>query len=116
MASNQPSHRSSVPPGENLEPPLSDSKRAAHEHEAMINEYNRNEKLRNIWAWCVIAFVVVSAAVLIIAVLSVAWHYLAPAQWSWLNDAQLHSVRSFLFSGAVVGAVGFVSSYLRKRL
>ena len=116
MASSQPSNRPSLPAGEGVEPPLPDSALANREREAVISELNRNEALRNVWVWCVCAFLVLITTVVLIAIFAVAWHYLAPAEWAWLNEQQLRPVRSFLFSGAVVGIAGFVTNYLRQRL
>jgi hypothetical protein len=48
-----------------------------------------------------------------IALVFVAWHYLMPAKWAWLSDAQLSTIVTFLSSGAVTGAA---SRYLTIRL
>ena len=116
MTSNQPSNRPSLSAGESVEPPSQDSALADRENAALISELNRSEVLRNVWFWCVCAFLVIIAAVVLTAIFAVAWHYLAPAEWAWLNEEQLRPVRSFLFSGSVLGTVGFVTNYLGQRL
>ena len=116
MTSNQPPNRPSLSAGESVEPPSQDSALADREKAVLISELNRSEVLRTVWLWCVCAFLVMITVVVLTAIFAVAWHYLAPAKLAWLNEEQLRPVRSFLFSGSVLGTVGFVSNYLRQRL
>ncbi len=104
-----------------MEPPLNGDDKADHEQEAinreaLFNEHRRTERLRNIWAVCVYALLVLAAVVVFITIFAVAWHYLAPDGWAWLEPEQLSAVRTFLFSGAVTGAAGWLGAYLRNRL
>ena len=49
--------------------------------------------------------------VAIVAVLVVAWHHLTPKEVHWLSEEQLSDIKTFLFSGAIVGAV---STYIQR--
>ena len=116
MASNQPPNRHFLHAGESVEPPAQDNTLAGLEHKVLISELNRNEVLRKVCFVCICISIPILALVLLAIILVVALHYLAPEEWAWLNEEQLRPVRSFLFSGSVLGTVGFVTNYLGQRL
>ena len=108
-----------VPPGTDLEPPLNDSDLAEQEQEAvrresLANEHRRTERLRDLAFWCVCAVLALFVIVACTAIIVLTLHYLSP--WTWLREDQLTAVRTFLFSGAVTGAVGWMGNYVRSRL
>ena len=82
-------------------------------NESTRNEHGRREKLLqtlNKWASWTIAVVF---AVLIVSAAVVAWHYLAPPWMRWLQDNDLVAIRSYTFSGVIIGAVaGYLKRYL----
>ena len=116
MTSNQPSNRPSLSSGESVELSSQDSALADLENKALESEFNRNEVLRKVCFVCICVSIPIIAVVLLAIILVVAWHYLVPAELAWLNEEQLRPVRSFLFSGSVLGTVGFVTNYLGQRL
>lgn len=106
-----------LPDPDGLEPLSTDEQLAILEQAALTSEHRRVEWLRNIWFWCVCALLVMATVIVVIAIISVAWHYLAPSQWGvWLKPDQLRDVRTFLFSGAITGALGFIGAYVRNRI
>lgn len=65
------------------------------------------------YGWIVVCLTWFFAIIFAIAVLCWTWHYLAPANWQWLDEAQLNKIQSILFSGGL-GAV--VSGMVRQQL
>lgn len=106
-----------LPDPGSLEPLSTDERLAILEWQTLASEHRRVEWLRNIWFWCVCALLVMATIIVAIAIVSVAWHYLAPNQWGvWLEPDQLRDVRTFLFSGAITGAIGFIGAYVKNRI
>ena len=87
---------------------------ATSEDISLFRESGRAGLLRIIIFVCVCALLVLVATVAGAAIVALAFHYLSP--WEWLNSDQLTAVRTFLFSGAVTGAVGWMGNYVRSRL
>ena len=48
-----------------------------------------------------------------VALVIVAWHYLAPAAWHWMDDEALGTVSTVLFSGTLYVFLGL---YVRDRV
>lgn len=53
------------------------------------------------------------ACLVLLALASVAWHYLAPEKYAWLSSSQLSTIQTVLFSGA---ATGFGGRYFSSRI
>lgn len=68
-------------------------------------ELMRRETTRRIYSQLMNWIVRVIGFIVIIALVSVAWHHLTPTGWAWLDEKQLTSLRTFLLSGAVISAV-----------
>ena len=88
--------------------------RAISEDISLFSESGRTGLLRVVIFICVCALLVLLAIIAIVAIIALAVHYLSP--WNWLNSDQLTAIRTFLFSGAVTGAVGWMGNYVRSRL
>ena len=104
--------------GDILEPEMLET-REIHDYAvskdiSLFSERGRNEWLRVITFLCVCVFLVVFATVVVAAIVVLAIHYLTALEW--LNPDQLTAIRTFLFSGAVTAAVGWMGSYVRRRL
>ena len=76
-------------------------------------EHARQEKLRGVFAFGVRALVVLIFLVIVAALLSLVWHYLAPAHMHWIADDALEKVGTVLFSGPLFV---FLSLYIRDRV
>ena len=48
-----------------------------------------------------------------VALIAVAWHYLAPASWHWMDEEALGTVSTVLFSGTLYVFLGL---YVRDRV
>ena len=105
-----------VPQPPERESSLENTEIAQLAEKQLHNEHFRNERLRDIFAWCSYAGSILVALVLFTIILAVAWHYLAPGSWSWLSSKQLSAIRVFLFSGTITGIAGFLANYIRSRL
>ena len=67
--------------------------------------HDRAEQLRDMYGSGLNWIVRIMVLVLIMAIVIVAWHYLAPERLRWLAEDDLSDLLSFLFSGAVISAV-----------
>ena len=104
--------------GDILEPEMLETRQAQDSAVAksisLFNEPGRTELLRVVIFMCICALLVLVALIACVAIIALAFHYLSP--WEWLNSNQLTAIRTFLFSGAVTGAVGWMGNYVRSRL
>jgi hypothetical protein len=74
------------------------------------NEHGRREGVRNELIFCA-RWLIRSVGILsIISIVIFSLHYLLPKSWHWLDQDQLSSLQTFLFSGAVVGAASKFST------
>lgn len=80
------------------------SRRAEHGRSEQLRTHIHRAVLCGVWLGCVL---------FVLALLIVAWHYLAPERFGWLSADQLGIVKTFLFSGALVTAGG---NYFGKRV
>ena len=76
-------------------------------------EHHRREELRAVFARGVRWLVVLAFILLGLALLVVTWHYLAPSSLHWVEDDDLSTVRTVLFSGTLFGFLGL---YVRDRV
>ena len=115
-----PSHHKNVPGPESLGDPSSDNDAAAVSEAAgfadrnldeisKVNEHGRREKFLDHMSSGAIVILWVLMGITLFSIIAVGWHYLTP--WPWLSEAQLTGLRTYVFSGAVVAAVG---GYLRR--
>ncbi|NYZ16633.1 hypothetical protein HL658_29155 [Azospirillum sp. RWY-5-1] len=77
---------------------------------ASKKEHGRREEIRDELLWHAKWTIRFVGAMCILAVAVFSFHYLAPANWHWLNEDQLGSVKTFLFSGAVIGVASKFST------
>lgn len=76
-------------------------------------EHLRREKLRVLFARGVMCLVAIIFFLVACALFVVAWHYLTPASWHWLEDEALGTVSTVLFSGTLFVFLGL---YVRDRV
>ena len=104
--------------GDILEPEMLETRQAQDhaisEDISLFSESGRTGLLRVITFVCVCVLLVLVALITGAAIVALAFHYLSP--WEWLSPDQLTAIRTFLFSGAVTGAVGWMGNYVRSRL
>ena len=56
-------------------------------------------------------------ALFLIATLCLAFHYLAPRRWGWLEQDQLDTLRTIVFTGLFTGAIiSAATAYFTKRV
>ena len=68
-------------------------------------EYVRRERLSDTMSFGIVWLVRVAFVGVIAAVVSLASHYLIPESYHWLSESQLSSIKTFLFSTAVIKAL-----------
>lgn len=76
-------------------------------------EHQRREVLRTVLARGVGYIVALMFLLIAVALVAVAWHYLAPAAWHWMDDEALSTVSTVLFSGTLYVFLGL---YVRDRV
>lgn len=76
-------------------------------------EHVRQEKLRDAFAACARAFIVLIFLLIAAALICVTWHYLAPPGMHWMASDALETMRTSLFSGTLFT---FFFLYLRDRV
>ena len=78
---------------------------------AKVSEHGRRERFRDHAADGAVFILWLLMITTAVAIFAVAWHILTP--WSWLDKDQLVAVKAYIFSGAVIAAIG---GYVRKYL
>ena len=76
-------------------------------------EHQRREVLRTVFARGVGYIVALMFFLIAVALVVVAWHYLAPSDWHWMDDEALGTVSTVLFSGTLYVFLGL---YVRDRV
>ena len=76
-------------------------------------EHGRQEKLRDVLAFCVNAILMLIFLLIGASIILVVWHHLTPESWQWMNDEDLETVSTVLFSGILFTIIG---QYVRDRV
>lgn len=113
----------SMPPIRPEKKPDEDDARAKQEVEALESqalgadrqrkEHARQEKLRNVFAFCVRVLLALIFFLVATALVCVAWHYLMPESRHWMPEGALKTVSTVLFSGTLFVFLGL---YVRDRV
>ena len=82
-------------------------------HKGQRNEHTRQEKLRDLFASGVRAILVIIFIILGFTLAFLGWHYLAPEKYWWINDDNLDTIRTVVFSGTIFAFLGL---YVRDRI
>ena len=69
-------------------------------------EHQRSENLRILFARGVMCLVALIFVLVACALFAVAWHYLTPASWHWMDEKALETVSTVLFSGTLFVFLG----------
>lgn len=79
---------------------------------ARRSEHSRREHLLDVLSSgrIIMAWVLIVAAIVFIGIMG--WHYFAPTQWGWLDDAQINRAESAIAGGAVSLFILFLRRYL----
>lgn len=85
------------------------------ESRSRINDFRRSEEVRDALqphkAWIATTFIWLAATLILVVLIIVGWHYMAPAQWQWLQPDQVRNIeRITLFSSLSL----LVSQFIRK--
>ena len=82
------------------------------EEAARRSEHRRRERLLDVLSSgrIMLAWVLIGAAIGFIGIMG--WHYFAPIQWGWLDEAQINRAESALADGAVSLLILFLRRYL----
>ena len=75
------------------------------DQEKLASAHKRSERLLDILSLGINGFVAVILILLIVVTLVIGVHYLTPECWHWLSDDQLTALKTFVFSGAIIGNV-----------
>ncbi len=71
------------------------------EEQSRRGEHRRSERFRDQVANVAVAVIWILFALFVIAMLVLGWHYLAPESWGWLDQDQLSTLKTVVFSGAI---------------
>ena len=79
---------------------------------ARRSEHRRRERLLDVLSSgrIILAWVLIGAAIVFIGIMG--WHYFAPTQWGWLDDAQINRAESAIAGGAASLLILFLRRYL----
>ena len=83
------------------------------EVDKQAKEHLRQEKLRGVFSYCVIAILVLIFVLVGLSIISVVFHYLAPEKWHWMEPGNVKTVSTALFSGTLFVFLGL---YVRDRV
>jgi len=83
------------------------------EEQSRRGEHRRSERLRDHISTVAVIVVWVLFALFMIASVVLAWHYLTPGKWGWLEESQLNTLRTLVFSGAITSTA---TAYFVKRV
>jgi hypothetical protein len=88
---------------------------AARNLEELTNrgEDKRGKRFREHILMGALCIIWILLALFLIATLCLAFHYLAPRRWGWLEQDQLDTLRTIVFSGAIISAA---TAYFTKRV
>jgi hypothetical protein len=76
-------------------------------------EHKRTERFREHISMGALCFIWILFALFLIATLCLAFHYLTPRRWGWLEQDQLDTLRTIVFSGAITSTA---TAYFIKRV
>lgn len=69
------------------------------ERQSARNDHGRKERLRTVFHCCSIAFLILVTAIAAVAVCSLAWQYLTPADWPYrLSATQVDKLQTIMAS------------------
>lgn len=92
-------------------PPTDIDKKIAEER--AVDNHGRDRITLDIIAWCLRILIIIVVVVVAFAILTLAWHTLAPDNLGWLDEGELQQIKDFMLSGALVSlAVGFMKRYI----
>lgn len=79
---------------------------------ARRSEHRRRERLLDVLSSgrIILAWVLIVAAIVITGIMG--WHYFAPTQWGWLDEAQINRVESAIAGSALSLLIVFLRRYL----
>lgn len=77
------------------------------------NEHVRKEKLRDVVSVGVLCLAILVFILVAVALVCVAWHYLAPETHRWMSERKVEVVSSILVSGPIFV---LLSTYVRDRI
>ena len=82
------------------------------EEAARRSEHRRRERLLDVLSSgrIMLAWVLIGVAIVFIGIMG--WHYFAPTQWGWLDEAQINRAESAIAGGAVSLLILFLRRYL----
>jgi hypothetical protein len=88
---------------------------AARNLEELTNrgEDKRSHRFREHISMGALCIIWILLALFLIATLCLTFHYLAPRRWGWLEQDQLDTLRTIVFSGAIISAA---TAYFTKRV
>lgn len=69
--------------------------------QARVNEAKRREKMREALSDTAVFVAKAAPYVIIIIAGIMGWHYLGPAKWAWLSEAQISRVETAIAGGAI---------------
>ncbi len=95
---------------------LSDAKKESADWTTLDKQKLQNDKLfLKVYGIIVVVFTVAFAAIFILTISALVWHYIGLTKLQWLSDGQLSKIESILFSGtmAVIGSTAIRSQYAK---
>jgi hypothetical protein len=77
------------------------------------SEHRRSEKFRDHISHAALGVIWLLFALFVISLVFLACHYLLPKQWAWLDQDQLDTLKTLVFSGAITSTA---TAYFAKRM
>jgi hypothetical protein len=83
------------------------------EEQSRRSEHRRNEQFRDHIATIGLCVVWILFGLFVVSLAFLAWHYLLPTKWGWLDADQLSTLKAVAFSGAITSTA---TAYFAKRM
>lgn len=94
-----------------LERPKNDDDISRKELKNKFGELNRAERVKNVFNWVFIIFIIIVSTIVIITVAVRLLHLGLPVSRQWLTVEQIQEIDKLFFSGTVGGLLG---NYVKK--
>ncbi len=113
-----------IPKPDNTAPDEASKQEEAHFDDDVLSENKRNHERRDLGRkdnfkgiifWIGVSLAIVASMIGAAAMISLAWHYMAPSHWIYLTDAQVANIKNMLLSAAAGSlAAAFLNHHIHK--
>lgn len=108
--------RQSAPSSHEETESIAQAEAERQELERKRSEHDRDQISRRILAWGTWTLMGAVFVIVVMAVVTLGYHLLAPNTWHWFQPDELQDIKNFVLSGAVVGlGTTYIRRYLEER-